>query len=923
MRRYFVIINFLCCLVVQPANASPFKEIFPENRFQVGILWNEPDTLPEKRDATAQSNLQFNNLTPVTYLSMSQLLQGALPGLMIRHYSGQPGNFDLDMSIWGNNTPLLVIDGVICHDISTLNRINPYDIKTVKVLKNNAAVIYGNRGTNGAIEVTTKKGNGKPVFNVHSSVGVQNPVAIPRMTDAFQYAEMVNRARRFQQLEPAYDSVALDAYKKGLPGYEGTDWFGEIFRKNALLQSHSLTVSGGRKWVDYFASIGFKEDEGILKSRDIGYEQYHFRTNLTVRPLRGLEARLLIDGVQDRAYEPSAGFTRAYHSAMYANPTTEVYANGNQDQLLVVEPLYENPIVYSDAGISGQSENTGKNLRITGSLSYEIPFVSGLVLEGRYATSRSQKSQEGADLDYYLYWYDEASDEYIGMSSFAPRLNSGSQDYLQDTYRLQVNYQKLSPGQHRLEAGLGIEDDTYDFDMQSLSVGYSEEQGNMVIQDTLLRSGLSHHESNRSVYGYLEYAFLDRYTIESAYRMNKYPLQPAQGEWQHSYMGALAWTISNEKFFQNAFRVFSTARLYVSYGKTVGWSRNQLYFDDFFSINPTVTSRNSEIGIETGYWNDQLQINMVHFKKIRDGIVPLIVLASESEDDAGDTDQISDLLRGFEVEAIFRKTLGELKFNLGMNLTYVRNMLLEFFDNPYQDSYDRWRNGNSYRYADIVWGYAIEGQFQDKDEVLMAPPQNYRNGNSPELPGDYKYEDLNGDGVINTWDMKPMFMNETPKLFYGLAFQMQWRKFDLSLSMQGAAKYTRNLYEGYKLFEYYTGNVPATYYDAWTQEDDNSIQPGRWPATRYLSDVGAMYLSSRIWNRNANYLRLKNINIGYTMTASWLNTLRISKIRVYASGHNLFTIADALINEIGPERKDLYAYPLMKSLNIGIDVSFE
>jgi len=387
-------------------------------------------------------------------------------------------------------------------------------------------------------------------------------------------------------------------------------------------------------------------------------------------------------------------------------------------------------------------------------------------------------------------------------------------------------------------------------------------------------------------------------------------------------MAAAAWNVSEEAFFQKMQNVISSARLFVSFGKTEGKIYKQLFPETSSWYSPVVTAVNSEIGIESVLLNNQMMVKMVLFQKKRLGIHRDRVVTTPGSPPEEEVIQPSDLLKGFETEISINKNVGNISLCMSINLAFVRHMLLQFDVNQYKNSYDRWRYGRSYRYADVLWGYELEGQFTDAEEILHAPPQNRNRGNEAELPGDYRYKDLNGDGVINEQDMQPLFMDETPKLHYGLIFKAQWRNFDFSLLMQGAGKYTRSLNDGYLLFIHRAGNVPATYYDAWTIEENQNYQSGKWPVTRYIGDVGAMYRPNRIWTRNASYLRVKNLTMGYSIAKNWLKRFRIEKIRFTASGHNLFTIADELIREIDPEIKDFYNYPLMKSMNIGFDVTF-
>jgi hypothetical protein len=288
----------------------------------------------------------------------------------------------------------------------------------------------------------------------------------------------------------------------------------------------------------------------------------------------------------------------------------------------------------------------------------------------------------------------------------------------------------------------------------------------------------------------------------------------------------------------------------------------------------------------------------------------------------------SDLVRGIEASVGLKKNIGALYYEVKANFNLARTLNKYVERGPFTSSWDEWKNGNADRYNDVTWGYVLDGQFQNEEEIMLAPPQNGGNGNIQELPGDFKYKDMNGDGVINGNDQIPQFYNATPKQYYGLTLALQYKGFDFSALLQGAGKYTVRFREVYAEMFAFRGNTPAYFYDSWTRNDDGTWNEGTWPANRYIGDVGSMYKESEMWRKNASYLRLKSVDLGYTFrNQKWTNKLGIGSMRIYANVHNLFTIADAFVKPFDPEKiEGSYSagltYPLTKSYNVGINLSF-
>jgi hypothetical protein len=273
----------------------------------------------------------------------------------------------------------------------------------------------------------------------------------------------------------------------------------------------------------------------------------------------------------------------------------------------------------------------------------------------------------------------------------------------------------------------------------------------------------------------------------------------------------------------------------------------------------------------------------------------------------------------------------DLSVNAAANLNFARTKTIYVEQGKFGNSYEKWRSDQTGRWNDIVWMYKYVGQFQTKEEILNAPIQDGTLGNSKELPGDFKYYDANNDGVIDGNDMLPEAWSGTPKMFYGFTFGTKYKDFDFSMLWQGSAKYTVRFTHYYATMLWNDANMPAYFYNRWhlsDQFDSNSKWiSGKWPAIRNQADMGAIYYESNRWRKDASYLRLKSIELGYTIPKKYILPIGLSNVRISISGYNLLTFCDSFVKPFDPEKIEGaysagWVYPLTKSYNINLNMTF-
>ena len=910
---------------------------------------------------SAISNIQSEEIATTTHSSLAQALQGKVSGLQIRQNTGEPGSYDTRINVRGFGTPLFIVDGVAREGSGGFQRLNPEDIESISILKDAAAAIYGLRAANGVIIVTTKKGKqGDTKFNYHGVFGIQSPTDVPEMATAAQYVEMVNRARIFSGLGPAYTEEEVENYRNGAPGFEGTNWYDETFKEEAFQQQHNISATGGTEKMTYYTSLGWVEDNGLLKSNDIGYDKYTFRTNLTAQLTNDLKLDLQLSGLYDKKESPGDSFYMIFKATRTGDPTAKPYANNNPDFPALLMPSNQNPLAMSERDISGFGEQVNKRFRSTAVLTYDVPFVEGLSLIGRYSYDSNNHMAKNLNKSYNLYDYDPETDLYTGFRQQSPdRISNNWSDYNLLNYQSQISYERMFNEKHNVAATVIYEQQKvferwawlqreYDFFTNA-----QIDQGSLNNQQT---SGNERQRGSRSIIGRFNYDFKGKYLIEYAFRYDgSYRYHPDY-RWGFFPVITGGWRVSEEPFFQNTIPVVSNLKLRASYGVVGEDAGDPFQYVEGFTtsggggyefengvyqtgasappiVNPELTwfeSTITDIGFDLGMWRNAFSLEFDVYERNREGLLARrnISLPNTFGGELPQENLNSDRVRGFDVAAGFRSNIRDFHYEIRGNFNLARTNLEYVERGPFTSSWDRWRNGRADRFNDIVWGYVLDGQFQNQDEIVFAPIQNGDLGNMRELPGDFRYKDMNGDGLINGEDQVPLFYNGTPKQYYGLTLAAQWKGFDVTALFQGSGKYTVRFREVYAQMFAFRGNTPAYFYDSWTLNEDGTWNPGEWPANRYNTDTGALYHESEVWRKDASYFRLKTLDLGYTFRdQNWMNKVGISNMRIYVNGHNLITWADDFVKPFDPEKiEGSYSagltYPLTRSYNMGINVTF-
>jgi len=922
----------------------------------------------------AISSINSAEIQTATATSLAQKLQGKVAGLNIRQQSGQPGQFDNAIQIRGFGDPMYVIDGIIRNDAGAFQRLNPEDIESVSVLKDASAAIYGIGAANGVVIVTTKQGSAsKTSFNYSVVTGIAAPTNRVRAANAAEFTTMLNEAALYSNpgrlSTPAFTKEELQKWQDGtLPGYTGTDWWDLTMKDFSTQTQHNLSANGGSEKVTYYVGLEYVKDNGMLKSNDIGYDRANLRANLTAKLTNSLRIRVNIAGMYDKAYAPGESYQQISRNTIVTLPIEYPFANGN--------PLYPaitnlgvTPLTASQREMTGFNEDERRNLQTSLELKYEVPFVKNLVLTGTGSYDLNNFLNKNLRKGFYTYRYDADNDEYIRRFE-RPDQNIFNLADVVNTYMLRAaaDYQITLGLKHDIKAMLVAEQYKGWNRMMNgrrfFGDFYTNDQLRFGLEANQTTYGEENVNSRISYIGRINYAFDQKYLIDAAFNYNGSFRYHPNNRFGFFPVVSGAWRVSEENFIKDNVPAVSELKLRASYGvlgtdagitdpfqHIAGFTFGGNSFWEFTNgtqlsglgspaiVNTTMTwstNHTTDIGFDLSLWGGLLDVTADVYSRERRGLVATRAVALPNTFGAAlpQENLNSDRQAGFELVLGHRNTINGFSYQFSGNMNWARTMGRHEERAPFQSQRDRWLNSFENRWTNFQRGYQTDGQFTSFEEINSAPLQSF--SSIRELPGDYRFKDMNNDGIINEEDaMLPYTFGTTPIFNYGMMINLGWKGFDATLLLQGASRYTVRYTETLAEWFWFSGGLPAYFMDRWHQEDpyDPNSQwiAGEWPAPR-PNGTQTMQLQSEsnLWRRNAAYMRLKNVEMGYTFKPELLQAIGVQRLRIYTNAFNLLTFtADPLVKNLDPEKTAGpgtatygHNYPLTKNYNIGINVTF-
>jgi TonB-linked SusC/RagA family outer membrane protein len=890
--------------------------------------------------------------TPSSTLGRS--LAGRLPGVRVRDMGGRPGE-DAIVDVRGfksGSGALIVVDGIE----QTGFHIDPYEVESISVLKDATAAIYGNNASGGVILITTKPGvSGDVRIRYSGSVGFQNLTVFPEMVDAAGFAELTDESDVNMGAKPTYGADIIQKFRDGTdPLYRSYDWADILLRKNAPMSQHSLSARGGSEKVKYFASLGYLNQEAMYKAGNTGYERYNFRTNVSAKIAERLTFDTQLSGYVSNTHGPFNGDDNIYgHGLTGMHPDLSPWAN-DDEQIHFSNPGNKwNSRAMMEEEVAGyrNSENT----YITGQfvLKYDVPFVKGLSLNAQYSHRLETTVARQFQKEFYQYRYDRASDTYVVTQTVNTPSNLTRQDNqsTQRLWRFSADYGRKFAEKHNLSATLVYEQKE---DLSEYLSAYRQfdidilDQIDAGAKNTSLTNGGSQGENaTASFVGRINYDYKERYLLTVLARYDGSALFDKDHRWGLFPGLLVGWRIAEESFIKDNTSILNNLKLRLSWGKMgdvngvngfsyltgygyPGW--HYYYFDSSKPVNsldygglanPTLTWPESEVynaGLDFSLWNRKLEGSVDVFDRRQTGTpatrtlsLPNTFGVSMPQENLNGTQT-----RGFELALGHTNTRGDVWYSIQGNLTWARTKNSYIEQAPPINSYSNWNANRSERWNNIVYGYKYVGQFQNQQDINEWAVQD-DNGNRTLTPGDLKFEDLNGDHVINSLDVQPIGRSSDPEIYFGLDLSAEWKGFDLSVLFQGATNYSLDISQN----ALNNGSSAYTdYLDRWRRENPYDVNSA-WIPGKYMSTyAGGKQSNTRTSDFNIvdmYYVRLKSLELGYSLPGKWLKSLKIHDVRFYVSGMNIFTIHPHPFSD--PETPGWY-YPITKTWNLGANLTF-
>lgn len=886
--------------------------------------------------------------------NVENMITGKIPGVIVVQKSGEPGSYNSKFQIRGMGNPLYIIDGVARDNMS---RIDPNDIESLSVLKDASAAIYGVRAANGVVLITTKKGKGgRTQFEYSGSVGWQRASGLPKTGNALDYMTLMNEDDINNGRPLSYSKEQMDEYRNGTK--RSTDWGSVGIKETAPQTQHSISATGGSEKVTYYTNFGYLKQDGFWKSGSLNYERFNIRTNLSAQLTKGLKAEVFISGMKDTKNQPYRDPWLVYKSIWTQVPLWPVYANDNPEYLYNAADA-DHPLVITDSELNGYKKYENKSFQSTFALEYDIPFIDGLKARAMYSYDYYSYVSKEFSKAYTLYTYDAGNDTYKGSQAQSPsKLKRSFKEKPTTTLQLQLNYARTFAKNHNVSALAVYEETTAGMDnfyaerflsMDAVDQLYA---GNAKDQNANMAPGDLWKDANKGLIGRVNYDFSSKYLAEFSFRYDGSSKFAPGSQWGFFPAGSLGWRLSEESFFKNVSKLSFVDNLKIrgSYGLMGDDNASSYQFLSGYNYpsegfvqngewvnalgmrglpNPYITwykAKALNIGIDVDMWNGLLGFQTEYFSRKRDGLLAKRNLSLPGTVGAvlPDENLNSDLTNGFEIALTHRNKINDFSYYASGNVSYTRTKNEYVERSASGNSYRNWRDNTTNRYNDIWWGLGYLGQFGSYQEAYNAAIQDSK-GNSILRPGDYQYDDWNGDGVIDENDEHPIATKEYPKINFGLSLGGEYKGFDLMLLLQGAAMSNVKYPEQLERPLSWGRNSLNMFMDRWHLSDPTDPNSewisGYYPSTNRGESTN--YRDSERSVQNASYIRLKTIEFGYNLPKSLITRMGVRNVRIYFSGYNLLTFTG--IKNLDPEHpSDTYGYlyPLTKTYNFGLNVSF-
>jgi len=890
---------------------------------------------------------------PIT--NASQALGGTASGVWVSQNSGKPGSDGAQIRVrgWGtlnNSNPLIIVDGVE----GSFDQINPNDIESISVLKDAASsAIFGSKAANGVVLITTKMGkrDEQMQVNINSYMGVQS---LGRRFDVInnsaEQMEISNQALANQGSSPVYPAELITAFRNGNDPfqYPNTDWFRELFN-TAPIQEHNLSIRGGSKNTSSFMSFNYLNQDGTVPNT--GSTRYGLRANIESNVNNWFKVSGRINYIRRDSHEPYADitygslgrvFTMLSGAAPYIAPFTRdgrfgsVQAINQQGNLLYDN---RNPLIDAANGLTKTEENV-LNLNVAA----EIKFSDKLYSRTTFASNGSWMLTDRYNTS--VFGYTDSGEETItkNYNREGLEINRGQVSTMNNILFSTLNYNENFGGLHDVGAIAGMQLETNKFQNVFARRAFPPKEGlSQVDAGTSGIQGEGNMQGLRifSYFGRINYAFKEKYLFEANLRADASSRFREGNRWGVFPGFSAGWRISDEPFIKKVNEI-SNLKLRASWGQlgnqnianywpylTVINQNNDLSYSNNGDFAPGAavtalidenitweTTSTLDVGVELGLFDDRITIEADYFAKTTDNIIvqlpiPLVLggLNAPDENVGQMTNNGIEFMVNYNNLKLGRDDFG---YNVSLNFTYIENQVTKFRGGDSPDQLYLIREGYSYR---TLYGYKAVGIYETDEEAL----EHMHSNPLKPIAGNLKFEDLNNDGRI-TFEDRQALGNTLPKFTYGISQGFKYKGFDLNFLFQGILGVNMYNQSNFTNLNWENRVISTRWRDAWTpQNPDTDI-----PSVKF--DNVWDNSQSSFWVQEVNFIKLKNLQLGYSFPSAFTSRLGLQKLYLYGNAQNLFVIVSKDYEGYDPERNTFNSgnniYPTPRIISFGANLNF-
>ncbi len=902
-------------------------------------------------------SVSAEEITSTPVLRAEQALQGRTAGVQVTNLSGQPGETPTVIirgtGTTGNATPLYIVDGL---QVDNIEYLNPGDIESMDVLKDAAsAAIYGARAANGVVLITTKSGEkGKMSISYSGYYGVQNVARKIDMLNADEYKMMMNEGARNAGHTEEFDLNEIPAHD--------TDWQEALFQTNASIFNHQVSVMGGSEKSTYASSLSYFSQQGIIGGKKSQFDRLTIRINSThkINKVITVGNNLTYSHIIRRGISSNTSFNGAYNGALNLDPLTPVYET--DPTILNQSPYADNPVVVDGNGqVYGISENVGSEIvnplalieidngetrkdQLVGNVYAELEVIEGLKF----------KTDLGFNLAYVLgdsyrpQFYLNNAQNNLGATSVSKWIGRFTTWQWENTlvYTKKVNNHNfgglvgVSAQEKRFEDLSGFDSEVRVSDPDhvylNLATGIEEAQS----------GGGANHYALYSLFGRVLYDYKEKYSLTAIIRrdgssrfgaLNRFGIFPSLGA---------AWIASDERFFQNLGPV-NLLKLRASWGvngndqidnyqftSTINQGRSYTFGSGVeVGASPTrlpnqeirwEESEQLDIALDLGFFENKLTATIDYYEKTTNGLLERLSVPGHIGVGAPIANVGTVKNKGVELSIDWREKIGDWNYSIGLNGAFNKNEMIEM-GAPIQGA--SWALAGPVTRTEVgfpiayFYGLKTAGIFQNTNDVFSHINSDGNPLQPNAAPGDVRFVDINNDGIIDE-DDRTMIGNPTPTITMGFNTNVNYKRFDFSMLLTGA--FGHDIFKGLNRRDLRYTNMPKSSLDRWTGEGTSNTLPRfTWADNNNNNRVSDLYIE------NGGFLRIRNIQFGYSLPNSILDKIGASFWKFYISAENLVTFTNytGTDPEIGARSSfdigiDRGVYPQARTFRVGTTITF-